>query len=183
MTFDIQGHGKAPAAYTGIRPGSTIGSPVAPVAEGYRFDGWFRDPACTKIWDFGSDIVESDTTLYAKWLAISGDGAFVVQEIADVTYNDKAQKPAISVYDEDTLLKVGKDYTIKYYNNTNVNAGGQLKDDAFNEKLPYVEAMGKGNYKEAVKINFNILRASTMTLRRIKRETVTGRLSKADAQI
>ena len=30
----------------------------------------------------------------------------------------------------------------------------------FQEKLPYVEIIGKGNYSEKVKVNFNILPAS-----------------------
>lgn len=159
VVFGMQGHGKAPAAYTGISCGNTIDSPEEPTAEGYRFDGWYKDTACTKPWDFENDTVQSDLTLYAKWLSIGVDGAFAVQEIADVYYNGKAQKPTVSVYDEDTLLKAGRDYTVKFYNNTNANAGGVLKGETFNEKLPYVAITGKGNYQETVKINFNILRA------------------------
>ncbi|MDE7130743.1 MAG: InlB B-repeat-containing protein [Lachnospiraceae bacterium] len=160
VTFDVQGHGTAPKDYAGVKAGDTIDSPEEPSAEGYRFDGWYKDTACTKAWDFGTDTVQSDLTLYAKWFGIGSDGEFAVQEIADVYYTGKAQKPAVSVYDENTLLKAGKDYTIKYYNNINANKNGVLKGEAFNPALPYVEITGKGNYKETVKINFNILRAS-----------------------
>lgn len=160
VTFDVQGHGRAPVAYTGISCGNTIDSPEEPTAEGYRFDGWYKDTACTKPWNFETDTVQSDLTLYAKWLVVDNDGEFAVQEIADLYYNGKAQKPAVSVYDGDKLLKAGKDYTIKYCNNTNANAGSVRKSETFNQNLPYVEITGKGNYKETVKINFNILPAS-----------------------
>lgn len=175
VTFDVQGHGHetAPADYFGVRVGETIDRPDDPSETGYRFDGWYRDAACTKVWNFESDIVQSDMTLYAKWLGGSVGGEFTFQEIADVYYTGNACKPAVSVYDGDILLKSGRDYQIKYYNNTNANKDGVQKQGNgegiyFNEELPYVEIIGKGNYtdrikdgnKDTVKVNFNILRAS-----------------------
>ncbi|MDE6601643.1 MAG: InlB B-repeat-containing protein [Lachnospiraceae bacterium] len=174
VTFDVQGHGTAPAAQFGLRAGSTAEKPEDPNAAGYRFDGWYRDAACTKAWNFETDIVQADMTLYAKWLEESKeDGGFAFQEIADVYYTGKACKPVVSVYDGNVLLKSGRDYQIKYFNNTNANKGGVLKSGNgegvnFNSELPYVEIIGKGNYtdrikdgnKDTVKVNFNILRAS-----------------------
>ena len=160
VIFNMQGHGTAPTGYAGIPVGSTIGRPADPNETGYRFDGWYQDAACTKAWNFETDIVQSDITLYAKWLGIGVDSDLAVQEIADVYYNGKAQKPVVSVYDQDKLLKAGKDYQIKYYNNINANADGvRSKSGEFNDKLPYVEITGKGNYKDSVKINFNILKS------------------------
>lgn len=166
VSFDVQGRGTAPADYVGIIVGSTIVRPAPnPLAEGYRFDGWYQDAACTKAWNFDTDIVQSKITLYAKWLKKSEEGSFALQEIADVYYTGNACKPAVSVYDGETLLKAGKDYQIKYYNNTNANKDNVLKEgdgegEYFNPALPYVEITGKGNYTEVVKVNFNILQAS-----------------------
>lgn len=165
VTYDVQGHGTAPAGQTDIRVGSTIDRPEDPSEPGYRFDGWYKDAACTMAWNFDTDIVQSDTTLYAKWLGTGADGGFALQEIADMYYTGKALKPAVSVYDGGTLLKSGRDYQIRYYNNINANAGGVRKDgngkgSCFNETLPYVEIIGKGNYTETVTANFNILQAS-----------------------
>ncbi|MDE6737917.1 MAG: InlB B-repeat-containing protein, partial [Lachnospiraceae bacterium] len=171
VRFDVQGHGTAPADYFGIKVGQTIDRPDDPAEEGYRFDGWYQDAACTKAWNFDTDIVQSDMTLYAKWLGGSVGGEFTFQEIADVYYTGKAYKPVVSVYDGDTLLKSGRDYQIRYYNNINANKGGVRKQGNgegiyFNADLPYVEIIGKGNYtdrikdgnKDTVKVNFNILR-------------------------
>ncbi|MCM1415943.1 MAG: InlB B-repeat-containing protein [bacterium] len=167
VTFDMQGHGQA-VNYIGIKAGSTVGEPTRPEAAGYRFDGWYRDKACTKAWDFEKDIVQADLVLYAKWLRLASAEAadgFAIQEIGDLYYTGKPQKPAVSVYDGETLLKAGRDYQIKYYNHTNAN-----KDDVrrkgsgtgtdFDPELPYVEIIGKGNYTETVRVNYNILRAS-----------------------
>lgn len=166
VTFDVQEHGTAPAAQIGVKVGDTAEKPKDPTADGYRFDGWYQDAACTKAWNFDADIVQADMTLYAKWLEISKEGGgFAFQEIADMYYTGKACKPVVSVYDGDVLLKSGRDYQIKYYNNTSANKGGVLKQGNgegadFNPELPYVEIIGKGDYTKTVKVNFNILRAA-----------------------
>lgn len=175
VRFDVQGHGAAPDDVIGVKVGSTIDKPSDPAEAGYRFDGWYQDPACTKPWNFDTDIVQADITLYAKWLLQSVDGSsiFALQEISDVYYTGKACKPTVSVYDGEILLKAGRDYQIKYYNNINANKGGVQKQGNgagayFDSELPYVEIIGKGNYtdkmngadKDTVKVNFNILRTS-----------------------
>lgn len=33
----------------------------------YTFRGWFQDNECTVRWNFGSDVIDRDTTIYAKW--------------------------------------------------------------------------------------------------------------------
>ena len=165
VSFDVQGHGVAPAEQVGIKVGDTIERPEDPSEAGYRFDGWYRDAACTKIWDFGEDIVQADMTLYAKWLYESADSGLAMQEIADMYYTGKACRPAVSVYDGDTLLKPGRDYQIRYYNNINANKDNKRKQGNgegvyFDAGLPYVEITGKKNYTDTVKVNFNILPAS-----------------------
>ena len=164
VTFDVQGHGTAPAEQAGIIAGDTIERPKEPSADGYRFDGWYQDTACTKAWNFDEDIVQSDITLYARWLHESAGGSLAMQEIADVYYTGKACRPAVSVYDGDTLLKAGRDYQVRYYNNINANKDEKLKQGNgggvyFDPELPYVEITGRKNYTDQVKVNFNILRA------------------------
>jgi len=165
VSFDVQGHGVAPEDYIGIKVGSTIIQPETPTESGYRFGGWYHDAACTKAWDFSTEIVQSDLTLYAKWIMEGSGSGLSLQEISDVSYTGKACKPAFNVYDGETLLKEGRDYSVKYVNNINVNQDGLKKKGSgtgqnFNEKLPYVIVTGKGNYKDILKINFNILPAS-----------------------
>ncbi len=72
VTFDVQGHGAAPAdqivAYNG-----TVSDPGNMTARGYTFGGWFTDPDCTAQWDFATDTITADTTLYAKWTLLTYD--------------------------------------------------------------------------------------------------------------
>lgn len=157
VVFDVQGHGVAPLDYVGIKAGGVIESPQEPTEEGYAFVGWFKDQSCTKAWNFDTDTIQADTVLYAKWNMIKEDISFRVSEISDVIYTGKALKPAVKVYDGETLLKVNKDYRITYHNSTNVNA--TKAGDTFDEGLPYVTITGKGNYTDTIKINFNVLPA------------------------
>lgn len=69
VTFDANGYGSAPDPLTGITSGSTISAPTAPTADGYIFGGWYKEAACTTPWDFATDKVTDNITLYAKWTA------------------------------------------------------------------------------------------------------------------
>ncbi len=50
--------------------GSKVSKPYDPVEPGYKFDGWYKDSACTTVYDFNS-AVTSNFTLYAKWTAVT----------------------------------------------------------------------------------------------------------------
>ena len=66
VTFDTNGHGTAPTEQK-TSYGGKITEPAAPTAENYYFQGWFKESTCENIWDFDSDIVTANITLYAKW--------------------------------------------------------------------------------------------------------------------
>ena len=193
VRFDCMGHGSS-FVKSGIKAGSLLepsDKELTPEAEGYLFAGWYKDKsfAAKSAWNFDTDTVQSDLTLYACWLtaaAEDGNGLkLCVQEIPDLIYTGNAQKPAVTVYDSDgtTVLKAGKDYTIKYVNNTNAvkigengepeQQGGTAKVEnpgradekitnvigTFSKDCPYVVITGKGNYTETVYRNFRILPA------------------------
>ena len=60
--------------------GETIARPEDPVREGKTLVGWFRDIHLTEEWDFATDTVQGNMTLYAKW--------------ADATQPDDGDEPA-----------------------------------------------------------------------------------------
>ena len=66
VTFDANGHGTAPTQQK-TTYGGKITEPAAPTAENYYFQGWFKESTCENTWDFDSDIVTANITLYAKW--------------------------------------------------------------------------------------------------------------------
>ena len=67
VTFNANGHGTAPSPYTGAVNGSVISAPTAPTATGYTFGGWYKESGCSNVWNFSTDVVTEDTTLFAKW--------------------------------------------------------------------------------------------------------------------
>lgn len=44
--------------------------PQDPIKEGYTFDGWYMDEACTKEFSFDT-VLTGNITIYAKWTAVS----------------------------------------------------------------------------------------------------------------
>lgn len=72
VTFNVNGHGTAPADITKVPYGFLIPEPAPnPTAPGYVFSGWYTEYKCLpeNVWHFDSDKVYRDLTLYAKWEA------------------------------------------------------------------------------------------------------------------
>ena len=65
VTFDANGHGKAPAAQK-VAEGAKAKKPTDPKATGYTFGGWYTDKKCTKAYNFNTPVTKN-ITLYAKW--------------------------------------------------------------------------------------------------------------------
>ena len=72
VTFNANGHGTAPDPITNVTSGNTITAPDAPVADGWIFGGWYKESGCENAWNFSTDTVTENTTLYAKWTQNEG---------------------------------------------------------------------------------------------------------------
>ncbi len=72
VDFDknLSGYPAAVAKYMVAEKGAKITEPEAPTADGYTFAGWYKDKECTEAnkWNFATDAVTGDMTLYAKWI-------------------------------------------------------------------------------------------------------------------
>ena len=101
LTFNMQGHGTAPASQT-IWNGNTFTQPAEPpTAQGWTFGGWYSDTACTEEFDFTA-AVSNNVTAYAKWTALpqtitfdmKGKGEAVVSQniMAGETVSEPAQQ-------------------------------------------------------------------------------------------
>ncbi|NBH80592.1 hypothetical protein D3Z52_21085 [Clostridiaceae bacterium] len=82
VTFDAQGG--TPVDSQSVAKNGKVTEPADPTRDGFIFDGWYREAACTTEWDFESDTVETDTILYAKWEAITYTVSFDTQGGVDV---------------------------------------------------------------------------------------------------
>jgi len=65
VTFNSQG-GSAVDPQV-VEEGELATEPTDPTRAGYTFAGWYKESGCTNAWDFDTDIVISDVTLFAKW--------------------------------------------------------------------------------------------------------------------
>lgn len=59
-------NGDEPQEYE-VKYGKKLPRPENPEKEGYYFAGWYKDIDCIEKWDFDKDVVDENTTLYAKW--------------------------------------------------------------------------------------------------------------------
>ncbi|QUY18708.1 InlB B-repeat-containing protein [Treponema vincentii] len=69
VTFDAQGGSAVAPIQAG--QGKTIAQPADPAKDGFTFGGWYKESACTTPWNFATDTVTADITLYAKWTAVA----------------------------------------------------------------------------------------------------------------
>ena len=58
-----------PAPQPVVSGGYAVEPTVKPQRDGYTFDGWHTDAACTAAYNFTATAVNADTELYAKWKA------------------------------------------------------------------------------------------------------------------
>lgn len=65
VTFNSQGGNEVSdeSAYSN----KAIMAPSIPTKMGYTFIGWYKETKCVNAWNFLTDTVTSNTTLYAKW--------------------------------------------------------------------------------------------------------------------
>ena len=70
VIFDSMG-GSSVSPLTDIAKNSKISKPYSPTRSGFTFVSWCKDQACTQPWNFDTDVVTNNTTLFAKWDAIS----------------------------------------------------------------------------------------------------------------
>lgn len=65
VTFDTDGGSEVPSqtvAYGGLAI-----EPTAPTKDGYTFDNWYKDAELTTLFDFMTETITANTTIYAKW--------------------------------------------------------------------------------------------------------------------
>jgi|GEM_PF-4437109 Listeria/Bacterioides repeat len=94
---------------------SLLSIPTAPTYTGYYFFGWYKDSALTTPWNFGSDKIAGDTTLYAKWDYTPN---FCSAKISSsVTSLNVRTKPSTSS-DSSILGTVSKNQQVRIYPST-----------------------------------------------------------------
>lgn len=97
VTFDSKG-GSGVNSQTIAKDGK-VTKPTDPTKTGYTFGGWYKNEACTEPWNFDTDTVTENLTLYAKWteeetetgytITFNGNGGSVTPSTAKTEANGK----------------------------------------------------------------------------------------------
>ena len=69
------------------------GSSNVPTQTGYHVDGWYTEAACTTQWNFSTQMITGNITLYAKWAPNSGTSYRVEHYKEDLTENQYTSPP------------------------------------------------------------------------------------------
>ena len=129
VSFETDGGSPKPIDQT-VSYGGKVTEPAAPTKTGYSFTGWYNGGA---QWNFATDVVTSDMTLYAKWTpnepgptppsgggssdgnmdnayrVLFNDGATTLSVVTDLSAGDKLTKPEDPVKDGYTFAGWHKD--------------------------------------------------------------------------
>ena len=107
VTFNANGHGKAPAAQT-VVSGKKAKKPADPKASGYTFGGWFTTKNCKKGTEYNWNTpVTKDITLYAKW---TEEKIKTVDMLRLYNPNSGEHFYTASAAEKDTLVNAGWKY-------------------------------------------------------------------------
>jgi uncharacterized repeat protein (TIGR02543 family) len=70
VTFEANGGTPAPQKQT-IEKGGKVTEPPAMTKANSTLDGWYKETAFSNKWNFATDTVTADITLYAQWWAVA----------------------------------------------------------------------------------------------------------------
>lgn len=101
LNFSSNGHGTQPPAQQVIQGEKATETNTSVSAEGYWFEGWYRENGCINKWDFSTDTVVYSTTLYAGWSEL----LTVPASATDLVY-DGTEKTGV-VFDGNKLTASG----------------------------------------------------------------------------
>lgn len=159
VSFDVAG-GSAVEPQT-VKAGSKVAKPADPVKSGAAFGGWCKDPALTVPWDFESDTVARDTTLYAKWTALAP--VYVDRTVVD----EKSLVQVSGKLTEGAVLEVAPLSSGAAYQAVSAQAGREGHDVL----SAYEVRVTGGSYEGALRLSFPLDRkhdGKTVTVRHLK---------------
>ena len=88
LVVTFESNGGSSVSSQQVREGGFVVEPTEPTKSGYKFGGWYSDSSLTNKWDFKTNTVNKETTLYAKW------DTYTVEELIEeaAKYSSEASK-------------------------------------------------------------------------------------------
>ncbi|MEE0951781.1 MAG: InlB B-repeat-containing protein [Paludibacteraceae bacterium] len=136
VSFNLQGHGSAIDAQT-INYGAKATQPTTPTATGYTFGGWYKETGCTNAWNFETDVVTANITLYAQWECTAPEFNIKITNDNPVVFSGESIELTV------VGSNIAANATYQWYKGTDVIAG-QITDKLI---IANATANDAGNYK------------------------------------
>ena len=117
VTFDSQG-GSNVASQT-VKRGEKVERPSNPTRSGYSFQGWYEEAECKNAWNFTTDTVTRNMTLYADWSKkSSSDSSSTTYKITASADANGSITPSGNTYvnrgsDKTFTITADKNYVVK----------------------------------------------------------------------
>lgn len=146
VAFDLQGKGTPIDTIYDVAEGSFLTNQWEPTDEHYVFEGWYKDSETTIPWNFETDKVTENTTLYAKWTAQKHCCIAVFRtQLSDVKikndtldYSSLVTRPADPESDE---------YVFQgWYSDKNCTKAWDFENDRVTQKYNYLYAKWTPRY-------------------------------------
>jgi uncharacterized repeat protein (TIGR02543 family) len=131
-TVFFESNGGSAVDSDNVSNNNLVSEPTAPTKEGLAFGGWYSDEELTTAWDFDTDTVTENTTLYAKWTAnVTYDGNGNTGGTVPLDGNTYTEGATVTVLDNiGPLVKTG--YFFLGWNTEPGDSGdGYIADDTF----------------------------------------------------
>lgn len=104
--------------YDAVIEGQTIVEPTQPAKRGYTFLGWYKEDTCDNLFDFATETITANTTLYAGWVSdtatqytVKFDGNGAANTMNDVILVPEADEAVSYTLPENEFVFEGKVFT------------------------------------------------------------------------
>lgn len=128
-----------------VSGGEKIERPTDPVKDGYVFDGWYLSSDYSTRWNFESDAVNGNITLYAKWNKITATG---IKISVESTQKKVFLREEFFSYEGLVIEKIFSDGRMEVLNESEyeVTCDGYDKSKPDRYKVTVSSAYGKAYY-------------------------------------
>jgi uncharacterized repeat protein (TIGR02543 family) len=142
LTFETNG-GSAIAPVT-VTPGTTISAPATPTKAGNVFLGWYTSNTLETKWNFSKDIIQTATTLYAKWETVVASSGNVI------SLNDENPPASGTGWTYNAATKV---YTITGGDVTVINTTSERRIEVAATAIAHITLENANIYTDATPIS------------------------------
>ncbi|WP_276324599.1 InlB B-repeat-containing protein [Treponema medium] len=126
VTFDAQGGSTVTPIK--VEHGKTVTKPADPAKGSFGFGGWYKESTCTTPWNFATDTVTADITLFAKWkITIQFDASKITcwRNVDDSGLTGTSVADGGTVYENDVLILIALPSAGKRVDSWTINGNSQ----------------------------------------------------------